>query len=278
VNPVDAKSYAGNEKGRDESRLPLRIGVEAAGVVTAVGADAVGPAGRIEVGDEVIAYRILGGYADAITVPASAVVPKPPGLEWETAAAMMLSGTTAIHLLTATGVTDGDTILLHGAAGGVGSIAAQLAVRDGATVVGTASERHFARLRGYGATPIEPGPGLLERASAAAPGGYGAALDAVGTDEAIDVSLALVPTRRCIATIQAFERGRQAGIKVLGGNPDAPRGGLEIRDGARMRLTSLVADGSVRIEMGRSFRLHEVVDVHRALIAGELRGRTTLVP
>lgn len=100
VNPVDIKSYAGEEKGHDESRLPLRLGVEASGIVTAVGEDATGPAGLISVGDEVIAYRILGGYADSVTVPASSIVPKPRELSFEMAAALMLTGTTAIHMLT----------------------------------------------------------------------------------------------------------------------------------------------------------------------------------
>ena len=169
VNPVDVKSYAGHEKGHDESKLPLRLGVEASGVVTAAGADARGPAGPVAVGDEVIAYRVLGAYADTVTVPAGAVVPKPPGLSWETASAMMLTGTTAIHLLTATGVTDGDCVLIHGAAGGVGSIAAQIAVRDGARVIGTAAEHQFDRLRSYGVIPVTYGEGLLDRVRSVAP-------------------------------------------------------------------------------------------------------------
>ena len=92
VNPVDVKSYAGREKGHDESKLPLRLGVEASGVVTAAGADARGPAGPVTIGDEVIAYRILGAYADTVTVPAAAIVPKPPGLSWETAIFFIVTG------------------------------------------------------------------------------------------------------------------------------------------------------------------------------------------
>lgn len=275
VNPVDIKSYAGQEKGRDESKLPLRLGVEASGVVTAVGEDAVGPAGPIRVGDEVIAYRILGGYADFITVPASTIVPKPPGLSWETAAAMMLTGTTAIHLLTATGVT----VLIHGAAGGVGSFAAQIAVRDGATVIGTASQGSFQRLRSYGAIPIAYGDRLLGKARGAAPNGIDAALDTVGTDEAIDVSLAVVPDPSRIATIVAFVRAQQSGIKALGGNPDtASRGAMEIRDAARLRLTALVTEGSLDIPVSSSFRLADAADVHRQLAAGTIHGRAVLTP
>jgi NADPH:quinone reductase len=278
VNPVDMKSYAGQEKGHDESKLPLRLGVEASGVVTAAGAETRGPAGPVAVGDEVIAYRILGAYADTVTMPADAIVPKPPRLSWATASAMMLTGTTAIHLLTATGVTDGDCVLIHGAAGGVGSIAAQIAVRDGARVIGTASEDQFDRLRSYGVIPVTYGEGLLERVRSAAPDGVGAAIDTVGTDEAIDVSLALVPDRRRIATIAAFDRAKGTGIKELGGSPGSDQGGIEIRNSARLRLTSLVTDGSVEIVMGPSFPLADVAEAHRQLTAGKTRGRVVLVP
>lgn len=278
VNPVDLKSYAGREKGHDESKLPLRLGVEASGVVTAAGADARGPAGPVAIGDEVIAYRILGAYADRVTVPAAAVVPKPPGVSWKTASAMMLTGTTAIHLLTATGVTDGDSVLIHGAAGGVGSIAAQIAVRDGARVIGTASEEQFDRLRGYGVIPVQYGEGLLDRVQSAAPDGVAAAIDTVGTDEAIDVSLAVVSDRRRIATIVAFGRAEGTGIKGLGGSPGSDKGGIEIRDSARLRLTSLVAGGSVEIVMGPSFPLVDAAEAHRELAAGKTRGRVVLIP
>jgi len=279
VNPVDIKSYAGQEKGHDESKLPMRLGVEASGVVTAIGDDAVGPAGPIAVGDEIIAYRILGGYADSITVPASAIVPKPRGLSWEAAACMMLTGTTAIHMLTATGVTEGETVLIHGAGGGVGSLAAQVAVRDDATVIGTASGADFARLRGYGVIPIAYGDGLLDRVREVAPGGIHAALDTVGTDEAIDVSLALVADPRRIATIVAFGRAQQAGIKALGGNPDnAGRGALEIRDAARLRLTALVTEGSVEVPVGPNFPLTAAAEVHRQLAAGQIHGQVVLIP
>ena len=278
VNPVDLKSYAGGEKGHDESKLPLRLGVEASGVVTAAGTDPRGPAGPVAVGDEVIAYRILGAYADTVTVPAAAVVPKPVALSWETASAMMLTGTTAIHLLTATGVTDGDSVLIHGAAGGVGSVAAQIAVRDGARVIGTASEAQFDRLRGYGVVPVTYGEGLLDRVRKAAPGGVDAAIDTVGTDEAIDVSLALVSDQRRIATIVAFARAEETGIKQLGGSPGSDRGGIEIRDAARLRLTSLVTEGSVEIVMGPSFPLADAAEAHRRLAAGKTGGRVILIP
>src|SRR5947207_9913036 len=113
VNPVDVKSYSG-AFGADPARLPIRLGAEAAGVVTAVGADTAGPAGPVGVGDEVIAYRAPGAYATELVVPAQAVVPKPSTLDWPQAAGLMLTGVTAWHLLAATEAGPGDTGLVPG--------------------------------------------------------------------------------------------------------------------------------------------------------------------
>src|SRR4051794_34767231 len=124
VNPADWKSYTGTF-GADPARLPLRLGFEVAGVVTAVGPDAVGPAGPLAVGDEVIGFRVSGGYVADLVAPASALVPKPASLGWEPAGGLMLAGATAVHALTATDVGQGDTVLVHGAAGGVGLMAIQ---------------------------------------------------------------------------------------------------------------------------------------------------------
>ena len=117
VNPVDWKSYSGMF-GTDPARLPLRIGSEAAGVVTAAGPGAAGPAGPVEAGDEVIAYRAPGAYAAELVVPGTALVPKPATLDWAQAAGLMLTGVTAWHLLTVTDVQQGDTVLIHGACRG----------------------------------------------------------------------------------------------------------------------------------------------------------------
>ena len=98
----------------------------------------MGPAGPVRVGDEVIAFRAPGAYAAGLVVPADALVPKPATLDWAPASGLMLTGVTAWHALVATDVHQGDTVLMHGAAGGVGIMAVQLAVRRGATVIGTA--------------------------------------------------------------------------------------------------------------------------------------------
>ncbi|MGY1707497.1 zinc-binding alcohol dehydrogenase family protein, partial [Geodermatophilus sp. SYSU D00697] len=162
VNPADWKSYGG-AFGADPARLPRRLGSEAAGVVTAVGPDAVGPAGPVAVGDEVIGFRLSGAYAAELVAPTPALVPKPPSLGWEQAAGLMLAGATAVHALTATGVGAGDTVLVHGAAGGVGLMAVQLAALRGARVLGTVG-RDSADLVRRGGAPAGP-----DRAPRAAP-------------------------------------------------------------------------------------------------------------
>lgn len=276
VNPVDVKSYSG-AFGTDPARLPIRLGAEAAGVVTAVGPDTAGPAGPVGVGDEVIAYRAPGAYAAEMVVPAQAIIPKPGKLDWPQAAGLMLTGVTAWHTLAATDVHQGDTVLMHGAAGGVGLTAIQLAVLRGATVIATASPARHESLRELGAIPVAYGDGLAGRVRAAAPGGIDVALDLVGTDEALDVSLDLVADRGRIATIVVNPRAREAGIKLLGGAPGADPG-TEIRNSARLDLAKLAGDGTLRVFVARSYPLSQVAGAHRESMTGHATGKIVLIP
>jgi NADPH2:quinone reductase len=276
VNPFDRKVYSG-AFGTDPARLPLRLGSEAAGVVMAVGPDAVGPAGPIAAGDEVIAFPAPGAYAAELVVPAQALVPKPAALDWAQAAGLMLTGATAWHALAATDVHEGDTVLVHGAAGGVGIMAVQLAAALGATVLATASPARHGFLRGLGAVPVAYGEGLAERVHAAAPGGVDAALDLVGTDEAVNVSLELVADRARIATIAAFARGAEAGIKVLGSGPGADPG-TKIRDAARLELARLAQNKALLVFVTQTFPLADAAAAHRAIMSGHTTGKIALIP
>jgi NADPH:quinone reductase len=276
VNPIDYKSYSG-AFGRDPARLPIRLGAEATGVVTTVGPDATGPAGPVAVGDEVIAFRAPGAYATELVVPAQSVVPKPTMLDWAQAAGLMVTGVTAWHALTVTGVHAGDTVLIHGAAGGVGTMAVQLAIIRGASLLGTASLMRHAFLRELGATPVAYGPGLADRLRAAAPDGVTAAVDTVGTDEAMEVSLALVPDRARIVTIAAFAKGLAAGIKVIGGAPGADPG-TEIRNAARLDLARLAQEGKLKVFVRQTFPLAEAAAAHRAIMTGHVTGKIVLIP
>ncbi|HET6152516.1 MAG TPA: NADP-dependent oxidoreductase [Marmoricola sp.] len=275
VNPIDLKLYGG-QRGADPSALPMRLGFEAAGVVTAVGPDADGPEGPIAVGDEVIAFRISGAYAGDVVVPASAVVQKPAALDWPQAGGLMLTGATAVHLLTATGVAADDVVLIHGASGGVGLMAVQLAVLRGARVIATASEHRHGLLEELGAEPVVYGDGLIERVQELAPDGVDAALDPVGTDEALETSLALVPEKQRIATIANYG-ATSAGIQLLGGGPGADPGD-EVRANARTELTRLAGTGALTVHLGATYPLAEVADAHRLLAEGKANGKVILLP
>jgi NADPH:quinone reductase len=275
VNPVDWKRYAGFY-GRDESLLPMRIGFEAAGVVSAVGSDAVGPAGPIAVGDEVILFRAPGAYAERLVVPAAAAVPKPASVSFELGAGLMLAGATAIHCLAATSAAAGDTVLVHGASGGVGLLLVEIAVGRGMSVIGTASERNHAALEALGAQATVYGDGLLERVRALAPDGVDVAIDCIGTDEALDVSLELVADRSRIATIVAFARGLEDGIKVLGGGPGADPG-TELRNAARLELAQLAGDGKLQVPI-KTMALADAAEAHREGAHLHTHGKVVLIP
>lgn len=272
VNPVDLKVYGG-AFGRQESKLPMRLGYEAAGVVLAVGD---GAGGRAQVGDEVIAYQVGGAYAEQLLVKASALVPKPADMSFEQAAGLMLTGTTAVHMLVATEVGHGDTVLVHGAAGGVGLMLVQIAKARGAHVIGTASVDHHQTLARYGVTPVEYGDGLLERVRELSED-VTVALDCVGSDEAVDTSLALVADRARIATIAAFGRAPELGIKALGGGPGAEPG-TQVRDAARLELVTLVEEGQLEVTVDSVFALSDVADAHRSVAGGHTHGKVVLVP
>jgi NADPH:quinone reductase len=269
VNPADVKSY--RNQG-DPSRLPLLLGYEASGVVTAVG-----PETSVAVGDDVIVFRTRGAYATDLVVDESTLTPKPEGLDWPEAAGLLLAGATAVHTLEATRVAAGDTVLVHGAAGGVGLNAVQLARLRGARVIATAGARNHDLLRELGAEPVEYGDGLADRVRALAPDGVDAALDLVGTDESMDVSLALVADRDRIASIANFDRGPREGIRLLGGGPGADAGD-ELRMAARPELARLAGAGDLRVLVAATYPLSEAADAHRQIATGHTTGKIVLLP
>ena len=246
-------------------------------MVSAVGAEAEGAAGPVRVGDEVVAYPVQGAYAAQVVVPASSVVPKPASLSFEEAGGLFLTGATAVHALTAVGLGSGDTVVIHGAAGGVGIIAIQLAVNAGARVIGTASGSNHAFLRELGAEPVTYGDGLTERIRALAPGGVDAAIDAVGSDEAIDSSVALVADRSRVVTIAGFQRAGELGLKALGAGPGADAG-TEIRAAARLELVRQAEAGKLRVVVAATYPLTEAAAAHRELAAGHAHGKIVLIP
>ena len=272
MNPADYKRFA---PGQDPKLLPLTIGYEVAGVIAALGPDTEIASGVGVLGDEVVAFRVSDGYSTALNVPAVDVFAKPATLTFPQAANLLLVGATAADALDAVGVSGGDTVLVHGAAGGVGTSAVQQAVLLGATVIGTAGERDFDAIRGFGATPVAYGPGLQERVRQAAPDGVDAAIDTVGVDEAVDVSLALVSDRGRIVSIAAFRRAQEDGFQLVGGS--VPRSG-PFRAAVRRPLLELAAEGKLTVPIGQTFPLSEAPRALQALQGKHPYGKLALEP
>lgn len=272
VNPADYKHVA---SPRDGVELPVPIGYEVSGVIAAIGPDTEIASGGGAVGDPVVAFRISGGYATEVTVPAKDVFAKPARLSDEEAANLLLVGTTAAQMLDVTDVRPGETILVHGASGAVGVSILQQAAELGARVIGTASESSFARVRRFGGLPVAYGPGLAERVTEAAQGTVAAALDTVGTDEAVDVSLQLVPDRVRIVTIVAAQRAQQEGFHaVFGAQPESQA----YRDSVRARLLELAAEGRLQVPVSRTYPLAEAPDALAFLKQGHPGGKLALLP
>lgn len=272
VNPADYKHVSAP---RDGLELPVPIGYEVSGVIAAIGPDTEIASGGGAVGDPVVAFRISGGYATEVTVPAKDVFAKPARLSDEEAANLLLVGTTAAQMLHVTDVRPGETILVHGASGAVGVSILQQAADLGARVIGTASEASFARVRRFGGLPVAYGPGLAERVAEAAQGAVAAALDTVGTDEAVDVSLQLVPDRQRIVTIVAAKRAEEEGFHaVFGAQPESQA----YRDSARGRLLDLAAEGRLQVPVARTYPLAEAPDALAFLKQGHPGGKLALLP
>ncbi|MBS2937220.1 NADP-dependent oxidoreductase [Nocardioides sp. J2M5] len=271
MNPADAKHVA---RGRAED-FPRPVGYEVAGVVTAVGPDTSIASGDVAVGDEVLAFRVAGGWASELTVPARDVFAKPAALSFDEAANLLLAGSTAAEMLHVTGVGEGDTVLVHGASGAVGVSLLQQAALLGASVVGTAGPHSFDTVARFGGTPVAYGPGLAERVRELAPGGVVAALDCVGTDEAVDVSLALVADRDRVVTIAAADRARAEGFRAIAGAMPAS---AAFRDAVRGDLVRLAAEGRLVVPVARTFALADAVEAARLLREGHPGGKLALRP
>ncbi|MCJ1676731.1 NADP-dependent oxidoreductase [Streptomyces sp. APSN-46.1] len=191
VNPVDWKIMAGGLDALMDVTYPVVPGWDVSGTVERLGIDVP----EFAVGDEVISYArkdyVHGGtFAEFVSVPVRMLASKPASLSWQEAAGLPLAGLTAYQLLTRLATGKEDTVLIHGAAGGVGSFGVQIAGVLGARVIGTASTRNHERLRGLGCEPVEYGEGLAERVRALAPDGVTVVADFVGG--VVDVTRAVL--------------------------------------------------------------------------------------
>jgi NADPH:quinone reductase-like Zn-dependent oxidoreductase len=266
INPVDYKVRLGYLKPIMDAVFPIVPGWDVAGVVLKAGIDTP----EFSVGDEVYAYArkdILGGgtLAEQVAVPVRMLAHKPRSISFEQAAGVPLTGLTALQSVRRAGVGPGDRVLIHGGAGGVGSFGIQLAALAGATVVATASAPNHDYLASLGATPIEYGDGLVERALGASAGGYDVILDFAG-GASLDGTRQLLREGGRVVSI-ADARVVEFGGVNLWVRPDAA--GLA-------ELAELIDAGKVSVEVSQVFDLADTADAYRALEGGHVRGKVVV--
>ena len=273
VNPIDWKLRAGL-RGPGTGGVEQRVGSDAAGVVDAVGEGVT----DVAIGDEVIVRDARGAYATQLIARVGQLVAKPAELSWEQAASIGIPVGTAYQALRSLEVGEGDTLLLHGGAGGVGQAAIQFARDAGATVIATASEGNHDRIRSLGAIPVEYGDGLAGRVAALAPNGVTVALDAVGTDEAVETSLQLVADLDRVGTVVRGADAAGWGIRAWGGGSPVPLTDAEKtwRRDATSLAARRAAEGAFDLEVSGSYPLDEAADAHRQSEAGHVRGKIVI--
>jgi NADPH:quinone reductase-like Zn-dependent oxidoreductase len=272
MNPADYKEFA---SGGDRNVLPLSIGFEVAGVISAVGPETDIASGGGKIGEEVLAFQIAGGYASAVTVQARDVFARPGNVSFAEAAHLLQVGTTAADLLDVALLHAGDTIVLQGASGAVGVSVLQKSRLLGAHVIGTASEKNFGMISRFGGIPVQYGPGLEDRIREIAPGGVVAALDTAGTDEAIDVSLALVQDRTRIVSIVAFGRAQQEGYQAISGFIPAR---AAFRESVRAHLVELAGEGKLVVPVAQTFPFAQAKSALELLMSRNPGRKLALIP
>ena len=267
INPGEASIRKGLLHARWPATFPSGEGTDLAGVVSAVG-DGVT---EFKAGDEVLGWSwTRSSHAEYTTVPAAQLVPKPAALGWEVAGALHVAGTTAWAAVAAVDPRPDETVAVSAAAGGVGSIAAQLLRIRGVRVVGIASEANHAWLRSHEITPVAYGDGLEASVRAAAPDGVDAFIDTFGPDY-VDLALALGVAPHRINTIIAFERAAEVGAKAEG-SLDSPH-----RE-AMAELAELAADGRLEVPIAATYPLERVQDAFTELERRHTRGKIVLIP
>jgi NADPH:quinone reductase-like Zn-dependent oxidoreductase len=265
VNPVDWKARSGVMRQVMPVTFPAIDGREAAGVVDELGPDVTG----VAVGDEVFGFTVGGAAAEHAILGDFAR--KPAGLSWEEAASLPVAVETSVRVFTVLGgVGEGQTLLVNGAAGGVGTAAVQLARARGARVIGTAGERNQDFLRSLGAEPTTYGAGLVERVRALAPDGVDLAFDTAGRGGLPDL-IALTGDAARVVTIADFAAAAALGAKVTGGGDFRAVEALG-------EAAALIEAGRFRMPVEQTFTFAQAGEAHRVSQEGHVRGKLVLIP
>lgn len=266
VSPVDLALRAGRSPSRDRIALPHVPGVDAAGVVDEVGAGVTGTAPGDEVFGSVSVARLGGAAAEHAVLRFWAA--KPSSMSWEEAGAAGSAVETATRALDRLGVRAGTTLVVEGAAGGVGSVAVQLAAARGARVIGTARPGSHAFVAGLGATPVAFGPGLAGRLAALGAGRVDLALDTAGAGTLPEL-VAVAGSVLTIADPAGPRLGAAVSYGALAGEPGGEHG---LAEAARLH-----AEGRFRVPVQAAFPLEEAARAHAAAERGPRQGKIALV-
>jgi enoyl reductase len=263
VNPFDCKLRRGEFSDSIPATFPQTIGNEFAGIVDEIGEGVSGG----EIGRQVLGFTSASAYAEVVVVPADQLTSKSSSMAWEVAGALSVAGQTAYHSLQDLKVTAGETLLIHGASGGVGTVAVQLARAAGARVIGTASPDNHDYLRSLGAIAIDYGEGLVARVQAIAPERIDAVLDLAGGDSVAAASLELVEDKMRIGTVADETAADRYGIRRL-------RPGRFVRSLAA--LADLHTQGVLKIPISAVYLLDQASAAHRELETGHCPGKIVL--
>lgn len=267
INPGEAKIRSGAFAQQWPSTFPSGEGSDLAGIVESRGEGVT----RFAIGDEVFGWTDnRAAHAELVVAEAEHLVRKPAGVSWEAAGSLYVAGATAYAMVQAVSVSQDDTVVVSGAAGGVGTIAVQLAKNAGATVIGLASEPHHEWLSSHGVIPVTYGEGVADRIRSAAGGKVDAFLDTQGGGY-VELALELGVRPERIDTIADFEAGAKYGVKTDG---NAAGASAEVLTD----LAGLVDKGLLDIPVTAVYPLEDVQDAYRELEQGHTLGKIVLRP
>jgi NADPH:quinone reductase-like Zn-dependent oxidoreductase len=267
INPGEAKIRQGLLHELWPATFPSGEGSDLAGVVEQVGDGVVG----FQPGDEVIGYTDdRSSQAQLAVIDAAHATARPADVPWEVAGSLYVAGATAYAAVRAVAVKPGDTVVVAGAAGGVGSIAVQLAVRAGATVIGLAGQANHDWLRAHGVIGVTYGDGVADRIRAAAPDGVDAFIDTVGQGYVeLALELGVAPDR--IDTIADFAAVQKDGVKADGNAAGASAQTLA-------ELAGMISRGELEVPIAAAYPLDQVREAYAELAKGHTHGKIVLVP
>ena len=267
VNPIDWKILHGSLAGGQPLAAPRGLGVDVAGTVELVGPGVSG----VAPGEEMLGSPITPAYAEYALSRPELLVRKPPSVPWEVAGSLAVVAGTAYATLARLALQQGETLLILGASGGVGSVAIQLAVARGVRVIGTAGPSKLEQLQRLGATAVPYGEGLARRLAEAAPDGVDAALDASGHGElATAVELAGGPQR--VLTIASSADAGQLGVEFHAG------GGGDLLLDALNAVLPLIEAGGFFFPIAGVYDLGQVGDALHESEHGHPAGKLVVVP